>query len=108
MVKKVLTAFVAFITLAILTLYHASSSSLSPSDLVNLEKAENVVVRGKVEKVAHNGDQTVFYISDGAIRVRAIYRGEISSTEIIATGDWQNGVFYVREILSKCHTEYGG
>lgn len=108
MVKKVFVAFLAFIALAIFTLYHASSSSLSPSDLINLEKAENVAVQGKVENATRNNEYTIFYISDGVNKVKAIYKGEIASSEIIATGNWENGVFYVKEILSKCHTEYGG
>lgn len=108
MVKKAFAAFLVFLVLAIFTLYHASSSFLSPKDLIGLDKAHGVVVRGKVENITRNGEFTVFYISDGVSKVEAIYSGEISSNEIIATGDWENGVFYVREILSKCHTEYGG
>lgn len=108
MVKKVFVAFLAFVALAIFTLYHSSSSSLSPSDLLKLEKAENVAVQGKVEKITRENEYTIFYISDGLSKVKAIYKGEIASSEIIATGNWENGVFYVKEILSKCHTEYGG
>ncbi|MEM0203972.1 MAG: cytochrome c maturation protein CcmE [Archaeoglobaceae archaeon] len=108
MVKKVFIAFLAFIALAIFTLYHSSSSSLSPSDLVKIAKAENVVVQGKVENVTRNSEYTIFYISDGVSKVKAIYKGEVTSSEVIATGNWENGVLYVREILGKCHTEYGG
>ncbi|MEM0089045.1 MAG: cytochrome c maturation protein CcmE [Archaeoglobaceae archaeon] len=108
MVRKVFIAFSVFIALAIFTLYHSSSSSLSPSDLIKIPKAENVVVQGKVENVTRNSEYTIFYISDGVSKVKAIYKGEISSTEIIATGTWENEVLYVKEILSKCHTEYGG
>ncbi|MFN3383917.1 MAG: cytochrome c maturation protein CcmE [Archaeoglobaceae archaeon] len=106
--RRVFVVFLAFIALAIFTLYHSSSSSLSPSDLLNLERAENVAVQGKVEVIERNETQTIFYISDGVNKVKAIYKGEVTSSEIIAVGDWKDGFFYVRELLSKCHTEYGG
>lgn len=106
--KKVFVLLLIFIALAIFTLYHSSSSSMSPSEVVRLEKAKNVAVHGKVEKVTRDKEYTIFYISDGVSEVKAIYEGEVTSSEIIAIGDWENGVFYVKEILSKCHTGYGG
>lgn len=106
--KKIFVMLLIFIALTIFTLYHSTSSSLSPSDLVKLERVKNVVVKGMIENVTRDDVYTIFYISDGVSKVKAIYKGDVTSSEVIATGDWENGVFYVKEVLSKCHTEYGG
>ena len=99
---------VAFVVFAAFTLYHSISSSLTPSDLIKMERAESVVVSGRVENLTREDGFFGFYISDGKSKIRAVYRGEVRGEDVIATGDWDNGTFYVKELLSKCHTEYGG
>lgn len=103
-----LLLLIAFAAFAAFTLYHSLSSTLTPSDLMKLEKAENVAVSGRVENLTKENGLTYFYITDGNSKIRAVYRGEIAGEEVIATGDWINGTFYVKELLSKCHTEYRG
>ncbi|MEM0351352.1 MAG: hypothetical protein QXR27_00190 [Archaeoglobaceae archaeon] len=108
MAKKVLITFLVFLTFVMVILYHSSFSALTPSDLIMLDHAYNVAVRGKVENVVLENGFTKFYISDNSNKIKALYIGEITSNEIIAIGDWKDGIFYVREVLKKCHTEYGG
>lgn len=108
MPKIALILLIAFAGFAVFTLYHSVSSSLTPSDLLVLGNAENVVVSGMVENISYANGLVYFYITDGKSKIRAVYAGEIAGGEVIATGDWKDGTFYVKEILSKCHTEYKG
>jgi len=108
MAKKVLLPFAAFLALVIVTLYHSSSSTISPSDLIGMKEAHGVAVQGKVEETFSENGQTYFYISDGRSKIRAVYAGQVNYGDIIALGDWKEGIFYVKEVLKKCHTEYGG
>lgn len=108
MAKKAFLAFFVFLALAIFTLYHSTSSMLKPSDLTIMDSAYNIAIKGKIEMIKIENGLSYFYISDDLNRVKAVYKGEVSSGEIIARGDWDGKIFYVKEILSKCHTEYGG
>lgn len=108
MARKALLAFIAFLAIAVATLYHSSFSTLTPSDLIKMKEAYGVAVQGRVEGVFFENGLTHFYISDDLSKVRAVYDGLIDSKEIIAIGDWKGEIFYVRDILKKCHTEYGG
>lgn len=108
MPRVALVLLIAFAGFAVFALYHSVSSTLTPSDLLNIERAENLVVSGRVENLTKEDDRIYFYITDGKSKIKAVYRGEIAGEEVIATGDWINGTFYVKEILSKCHTEYKG
>ncbi len=108
MSRVALVLLIAFAAFAAFTLYHSVSSSLTPSDLLKLDKAENVAVSGRVENITKENGLVYFYITDGNSKIRAVYRGEITGEEVIATGDWENGTFYIKELLSKCHTEYKG
>ncbi|MEM1578848.1 MAG: cytochrome c maturation protein CcmE [Archaeoglobaceae archaeon] len=107
MAKKLILLLV-FAVLAIYALYHSASSSITPSELIVMQNAKGVVVTGKVEEKSYSNGYTHFYISDGKTRIKAIYKGEISASEVVATGDWIEGILYVKELLGKCHTEYGG
>ncbi|MDK2796324.1 MAG: hypothetical protein PWQ58_1523 [Archaeoglobaceae archaeon] len=106
--RVALILLIAFAGFAVFTLYHSVSSTLTPSDLLNMAKAENLVVSGRVENLTKEDGIVYFYITDEKSKIRAVYRGEIAGEEVIATGDWNNGTFYVKELLSKCHTEYKG
>ncbi|NHW24004.1 MAG: cytochrome c maturation protein CcmE [Archaeoglobales archaeon] len=108
MPRPALILLAAFLVFAAFTLYHSISSSLTPSDLIKMERAEKVVVSGRVENLKREDGLFSFYISDGNSRIRAVYDKEIQGEEVIATGDWENGTLYVRELLSKCHTDYRG
>lgn len=108
MPRIALVLLIVFGGFAIFTLYHSVSSSLSPSDLATMENSENVVVTGKVEDLRYEDSFAHFYITDGKKKIKALYKGEITGDEIVATGDWKNGIFYVKEVLSKCHVEYKG
>ncbi|MEM2345158.1 MAG: hypothetical protein QXN49_01140 [Archaeoglobaceae archaeon] len=48
MPRIALILLIAFAGFAIFTLYHSVSSSLTPSDLLTMGNAENVVVSGRV------------------------------------------------------------
>ncbi|MDI9610543.1 MAG: cytochrome c maturation protein CcmE [Archaeoglobales archaeon] len=108
MPRIALILLIAFAGFAIFTLYHSVSSSLTPSDLLTMGNAENVVVSGRVENISYANGLVYFYITDGKAKLRAVYEGKIAGEEVIATGDWKDGTFYVKEVLSKCHTEYKG
>lgn len=108
MPKIALLLLIAFAAFAVFTLYHSVSSSLTPSDLLALGNAENVVVSGKVENLSYANGLAQFYITDGKAKIKAVYEGKINGEEVIARGDWKNGTFYAKEVLSKCHTEYKG
>ncbi|MCX8172712.1 MAG: cytochrome c maturation protein CcmE [Archaeoglobaceae archaeon] len=98
----------AFAGFAVFTLYHSVSSSLTPSDLLALGDVRDVVVSGKIENLVYDNGSVHFYITDGKAKIKAIYSGKITGEEIIARGDWISGNFYVKEALSKCHTQYSG
>lgn len=108
MPKYALILLLVFIGFAIFTLYHSSSSSLTPSELLKIQNAENIVVSGRVENRSHSNGLFYFYITDEKAKILAVYEKEVSGEEVIATGDWKDGIFYVKEILTKCHTEYKG
>lgn len=108
MPRIALILLLVFAGFAVFTLYHSVSSSLTPSDLLALGNAENVVVSGRVENISYANGLAHFYITDGKARIRAVYEGKITGEEVIARGDWKDGTFYAKEVLSKCHTEYKG
>ncbi|MDI9642500.1 MAG: cytochrome c maturation protein CcmE [Archaeoglobales archaeon] len=108
MPRIALILLIAFAGFAIFTLYHSVSSSLTPSDLLTMGNADNIVVSGRVESISYEDGMTHFYIIDEKAKIKAVYEGKIAGEEVIATGDWKDGTFYVKEVLSKCHTEYKG
>jgi cytochrome c-type biogenesis protein CcmE len=108
MPRVALLLLIAFAAFAAFTLYHSLSSTLTASDLLKLDRAEKIAVSGRVEVITKENGLVHFYITDGKSKIRAVYRGEIAGEEVIATGDWISGTFYVKEVLSKCHTEYKG
>lgn len=110
MAKLALLGFVVFISLAAVVLFHSISPYLTPSQILSMGEAKNVKVIGKAKEVSINGSSTIFKITDGTAEILAVYSGilEFTSEEIVAVGDWNGNFLIAKEILQKCHTEYGG
>jgi len=104
--KFSIVALISFTALAIIVLYHNISPYVTPSELIEKEKAENVQVVGKIVSV----DGNTFQLSDGRSSITVIYSGTVQQydTEIVVVGSWDGKFLHAKEILQKCHTEYKG
>jgi len=94
--------------LALLILYHTSSPYLTPSQVKNIDRINNVQVIGRIAQLKHLGGVTVFYLTDGKSQIKVIFSGNIEKTnnEVVVVGDWKDNVLHAKKILRKCHTEY--
>jgi len=105
-----LAALLIFIAIAVITLYHNISPYTSPSQLLELDYANNIQVVGKITDLKAENGMTVFKLTDGNAAVKVVYKGSVQQydSEVVVIGDWKDGILYARDVLRKCHTEYTG
>ncbi len=75
-------------------------------------KATGVWVKEKSIQVDKASNIVSFYIKDATgVEMRVMYKGTIpnnfeSSTSVVVTGKFQNGIFTASDILTKCPSKY--
>jgi len=75
-------------------------------------KATGVWVKEKNIQVDKQANIVSFYIKDATgVEMRVMYKGSIpnnfeSSTSVVVTGKFKNGIFTASEILTKCPSKY--
>ena len=75
-------------------------------------KATGVWVKEKSIQVDKASNLMSFYIKDAAgVEMHVVYKGNVpnnfeSSTSVVVTGKFQNGIFSASEILTKCPSKY--
>lgn len=109
--KKIsLAILLIFMAIAIITLYHSISLYKSPSALLNIDRANNIQVAGRIIHVRADGNTTIFTLTDGKADIEVVYSGNVQryDSEVVVVGDWDGRVLHAKEILKKCHTEYTG
>ncbi len=110
MSKKLAAAFVIFLGISAVALFHSITPYTTPSEIINSPRATGVQVVGRMVDLKYEDGRTVFILTDGKNGVKVIYHGRLDyiDSEIVVVGDWNGSVLVAKEILRKCHTEYGG
>lgn len=108
--KLSLATLLIFMAIAIIALYHNISPYKSPSALLNIDRANNIQVVGRITEVRADGGRTIFTLTDGKATIDVVYNGNVEQydSEVVVVGDWDGSVLHAKEILKKCHTEYTG
>ena len=116
--KYIFGGFIIVVFLGIMAYLFTQTNIKYENNFTNIKsndktvKATGAWVKGKAYQVDNEKHLFSFYMVDNSgVELKVIYKGTIpnnfeSSTSVVVTGKYRNGIFYADEILTKCPSKY--